>query len=204
MRTRLWGLWLVVGLAPLAAAQTPQGTGFTYQGRLTDGSSPANAAYDFQLTLYDAAAGGAQVGPIVTREDVPVTSGLFTVVLDFGPVFDGRRRFLQIGVRLGTSTGPFTPLAPRQELTPAPATLFSATTPWAGVSGKPAGFADDIDNDSGGTVTSVTAGAGLLGGPITTTGSLSVAFAGPGTAATAARSDHNHDTAYVRNATTPQ
>ena len=205
MRSRLWTLWLAVGLAaPFASAQTPQGTGFTYQGRLTDGPSPANGPYDFRLVLFDAATGGSQVGPILTREDVAVANGLFSIVLDFGPVFDGRRRFLDIGVRPGSSTGAFTSLTPRQELTPAPATLFSATTPWSGVGGKPAGFADDVDDDSGGTVTSVTAGAGLLGGPITTTGSLSVAFAGTGGATTAARSDHNHDAAYVRNTTTPQ
>jgi hypothetical protein len=107
-------------------------------------------------------------------------------------------------VRLGTSTGPFVSLTPRQELTPAPATLFSAATPWAGVGGKPAGFADDIDDDSGGTVTAVAAGPGLLGGPITTSGTLAVAFAGTGAAATAARSDHDHDVVYVRNTTTPQ
>lgn len=199
MRSRVWLLWLAVGLAPAASAQTPQGTGFTYQGRLSDGALPANGAYDFKLTLYDAATGGAQVGPIVTRDDVAVANGLFTIVLDFGPVFDGRRRFLDVGVRPGASTGAFVPLTPRQELTPAPATLFSAATPWGGVSGKPAGFADDVDNDSGGTVTSVTAGPGLAGGPITTSGALSVAFGGPGTAATAARSDHDHDAVYVRN-----
>jgi hypothetical protein len=207
MRSRLWGSWLVLaGLAaaPHAFAQTPQGTGFTYQGRLTDGTAPANGSYDFRLVLFDAATGGTQVGPALTRDDVAVADGLFSIVLDFGPVFDGRRRFLEIGVRPGTATGPFTPLAPRQELTPTPATTFSATAPWSGLSGVPAGFADGVDNDSGGTVTSISAGAGLQGGPITTTGTLSVAFAGNGTAATVARSDHNHDASYVRNATTPQ
>jgi hypothetical protein len=199
-------LWLAFGLAaaPLASAQTSQGTAFTYQGRLMDGAAPANGPYDFRLALFDAAAGGSQIGPALTREDVAVADGLFTTVLDFGPVFDGRRLFLDIGVRPGSSTGAFTSLTPRQELTPAPATVFSASAPWSGVTGKPAGFADGIDNDSGGTVTSVAAGAGLQGGPITSTGSLSVAFAGSGGATTVARSDHNHDAAYVRNATAPQ
>lgn len=48
------------------------------------------------------------------------------------------------------------------------------------------------DVNSGGTVTSVGTGAGLTGGPITTSGTLSVNFAGTGSASTAARSDHGH------------
>lgn len=204
MRWRLWGLWLAVGLASPVDAQAPQGNSFTYQGRLSDDGAPASGAFDFRFALYDAAVGGSQVGPIATRDDVAVTNGLFTIALDFGAVFDGNRRFLDVAVRPGASTGAFVSLTPRQELTPAPATLFSAATPWGGVSGKPAGFADNIDDDSGGTVTSVTAGPGLLGGPITSTGSLAVAFAGTGAAATAARSDHDHDAAYVRNSTAPQ
>ena len=50
-------------------------------------------------------------------------------------------------------------------------------------------------NDTGGTVTSVTAGVGLTGGPITTTGSLAISFGGNGSANSAARSDHFH---YIR------
>ena len=33
------------------------GTAFTYQGRLTDGGSPADGEYDFRFRLYDAASG---------------------------------------------------------------------------------------------------------------------------------------------------
>jgi hypothetical protein len=43
-----------------------------------------------------------------------------------------------------------------------------------------------------GTVTQVTTGAGLVGGPITTSGTLGVNFGGNGTAAMAARADHTH------------
>jgi hypothetical protein len=196
--------WLAVGLASAAHAQTPQGTGFTYQGRLSEGAAPASGAYDFQFVLYDAATGGSQVGPALVREDVAVTSGLFTVVLDFGPVFAGNLRFLDVAVRPGASTGAFVPLTPRQDLTSTPAALFSATVPWGGIGGKPAGFADGVDDDSGGTVTSVGAGPGLMGGPITASGTLAVAFGGTGAATSAARSDHTHDATYVRNGTAPQ
>ena len=51
----------------------------------------------------------------------------------------------------------------------------------------------------GSAVTSVTAGNGLVGtpNPIVSTGTLSVDFAGTGTATTASRSDHHHDGSYL-------
>jgi len=52
--------------------------------------------------------------------------------------------------------------------------------------------------DAGGTVTAVTGGEGLTGGTITTSGTLAVAFAGAGSAASVARSDHDHDLTYLR------
>jgi hypothetical protein len=104
------------GIGALAATDS----GFTYQGRLTDGGSAANGQYDFQFILYNAAVGGSQVGPIVTRGDVAVSNGLFSVTLDFGKVFNGTAYYLDIGVRPGSSTGAYTLLQPRQALTPAP------------------------------------------------------------------------------------
>lgn len=87
--------------------QAAIGPGFTYQGRLTDSGNPANGVYDLQFILYDAATGGAQVGPIVTSDDVTVANGLFTVNLDFGNVYNGTSLFLDIAVRPGASTGTF-------------------------------------------------------------------------------------------------
>src|SRR5512134_442357 len=82
-RRRLACVPLVLTMAGFAGAQ-PVGTAFTHQGRLTDGGTPANGPYDFRCILYDAAAGGSQVGPIVALEDVSVGGGLFTIALDFG------------------------------------------------------------------------------------------------------------------------
>jgi hypothetical protein len=185
---------LLLGVLAAAGAASAQaiGTAFTYQGQLLDSGSPANGSYDFQLVLYDVAIGGSQVGPIVTRDDVAVGGGLFTVALDFGTVFNGAKRFLEIGVRPGASGGGYTVVGPRQELTPAPNTLYSSTAPWSGLGGVPAGFADGIDNDSGGDVTGVAAGTGLTGGGTAGDLTLNVSFAGDGSAPTAARSDHDH------------
>jgi FtsZ-binding cell division protein ZapB len=106
------------------APQAQVGTAFTYQGRLTDGGSPANGEYDFRFTLYDAATAGNQVGSWVSKENVTVTDGLFTVELDFGSgIFTGEARYLEIGVRPGDSGAVHTTLSPRQELTPAPYAL---------------------------------------------------------------------------------
>jgi hypothetical protein len=202
-------LLCVLAAAPVPVlALTPAGTTLTYQGRLTDGGTPANGAYDLQFILYTALAGGSQVGPIVTGEDVSVTNGLFTVRLDFGAsAFTGEARWLEVGTRPGASTGPFSMLSPRQELTASPNALFSQKTPWTGIAEIPAGFADgtdddvlgglscassqipkwngtawicaaDVDTNSGGTVQSVATGAGLAGGPISVTGTVSVATGG--------------------------
>jgi hypothetical protein len=210
------GLTALVAIAATSSGRAaPVGTAFTYQGRLADGGSPASGTWDFQFTLHDAAAGGGQVGPVVTRDDVTVSGGVFTVALDFGAVFDGNARFLEIGVRDGAGGGAYTMLSPRQELPPAPHALWSAATGDPGVQRRtvaptcPAGqylrsiaangmptCAPDVDTNAGGTVTSVTAGPGLTGGTITLSGTIAVSFAGTGSASTVARSDHDHDAAY--------
>jgi hypothetical protein len=168
---------LVLGLALLAAGAAlaqPVGTAFTYQGRLADAGAPASGPYDLSFALYDAESGGGQVGTTVAMEDVLVSEGLFTLSLDFGAgAFDGDKRWLEIGVRPGASTGAFTTLGQRQELTPTPNAINSTTSqtattaasvPWSGVSGVPAGFADGVDDIGDGDITGVAAGLGLSGG----------------------------------------
>lgn len=191
---------LVLGAALLAApatAQTPLGTAFTYQGRLMDGGNPADGSYDLRFTLHDAPVGTAPIAPSVALEDVPVAGGLFTVTLDFGAAaFAGNASWLEVGVRPGASAGAYTTVGARQALTAAPNALFSVASrnaPWTGITAKPPGFADDVDNDSGGDITGVTAGAGLTGGGATGSVAVAVDFAGSsGAAATVARSDHHH------------
>ena len=134
-------------------------------------------------------------------------------------MFAGNKRWLELRVRPGASTGAYTTLGGRQELTPGPNAVFSANAPWTGIAGKPAGFADDTDNDalgaltcpngqiakrvggvwacaddsdSGGDITAVTAGTGLTGGGTSGAVRVGVNLAGSGSANTIARSDHDH------------
>jgi hypothetical protein len=107
------------GLSSAATAQSPVGNAFTYQGRLDDSGVPANGLYDFQFQLAPAAS-GSFMGASVNVDDVNVVNGLFTVKLNFGAAFYGDARFIEARVRPGASVGLYTPLAPRQELTPAP------------------------------------------------------------------------------------
>ncbi len=56
---------------------------------------------------------------------------------------------------------------------------------------------DDIgQGGGGGDITAVLPGEGLVGGALSGTATLTVAFSGSGVATTAARSDHNHDGTY--------
>jgi len=100
-----------------------QSSSFTYQGRLTDGGTPADGPYDLQFKLYDGS-GNPQGSPnTVTRPGVLVTSGVFTVQLDFGTSgFPGADRFLDIAVKKPTDSS-FVPLNPRQALTSTPYSL---------------------------------------------------------------------------------
>jgi predicted regulator of Ras-like GTPase activity (Roadblock/LC7/MglB family) len=176
-------------LAGNASAQ-PLGTAFTYQGQLTESGQAAAGLYDLQVCLFDSLANPLPIACAPDFGDVPVDAGVFTLALDFGAApFAGEQRFLELRVRPGASTGGDTILAPRQLVRPTPEALRSAVSsaaPWSGLTGVPAGFADGIDNDSRGTVTSITAGTGLAGGVITGSGTIGIANGGVGTAQIAA------------------
>jgi len=105
-----------------------QGTAFLYQGRLSDGGSPANGKYDLRFTIYDAGTNGNAVSVILTNSATVVTNGLFTVNLDFGQgIFTGLDRWLDIGVRTNGSVSAFTLLVPRQHFTAVPYAIFANT-----------------------------------------------------------------------------
>jgi len=152
------------------AIAAPMGTAFTYQGKLNVGTNAANGVYDFSFALYDAASGGTQKGSTLAVNAVPVTNGLFTVLLDFGNVFPAEARWLDISLKV-TGAGTYTPLTSRQQLTPTPYAVMAngaslainasnvlGTVPAAQLSG-PVGNGQ-LANSS----LTVTAGTGLSGG----------------------------------------
>ena len=95
--------------------------------------------------------------PITTT--VSVADGLFTVGLDFGRyAFDGNGRWLDIQVDCGSG---FTPLTPRQSITPAPYALFAGNTNPTLPGPGAAATADSADNV--GYYRSITIGADGLG-----------------------------------------
>ena len=156
--------------APLAA-QTPVGTAFSFQGRLTEAGSAANGLYDLQFTLYDASSAGSPIGAPVGQDDVTVSGGVFNVLIDFGAsAFNGDARWLEVAVRPGASTGAYTTIAPRQRLSPTPYALEALR-----FGGKPASdyalqtSVDSLESDVA-TLQTALASAPTLSGTQTFTG----------------------------------
>jgi len=112
----------------LATAAHGQSHTFTYQGKLTDSSLPANGTYDFQFILLTGSP-LTQVGPTLLRPGTAVTSGIFTVQLDFStgpgnPFLTGADMVLQIGVKKPADVA-FTVLTPNQPVTSEPYAIRS-------------------------------------------------------------------------------
>jgi hypothetical protein len=126
-------LLAVMALFLLNTAAFAQPTAFTYQGSLTDGGQAVSGPHDLRFRLMDAASGGGQVGVTLCREDVAVTGGFFSVVLDFGPQFGTPApRFLEVDVRpdIGqpcTDVFGYVALGPRQLVTATPLAIHAQT-----------------------------------------------------------------------------
>lgn len=110
----------ILGLPGLVRGQQPLSTAFTVQGHLDVAGSSGNGPHDFRCRLFADASSGAQIGGNVDLNDVVVDRGTFTLAPNFGDVFTNTRLWLEIAVRDGASTGGYTTLSPRMELTPAP------------------------------------------------------------------------------------
>lgn len=112
------------------AADTPVGSGFTYQGRLKQAGTPYTGAADMRFRLWDSyGAGGTQIGSTLFSTNIMIDEGLFTVDLDFGiGAFTGAERWLEIAIRTPhdpSDTASYTKLDPRQPLMPAPFALYA-------------------------------------------------------------------------------
>ncbi len=120
MRNRL--LLGVVLLLVSGAASLAQTTAFTYQGKLADSGAPVTGNCDFEFRLFDTPNIGLQQGATLTLMNVAVSTGIFTVQLDFGvcpTCFNGAARFLEVAVK-PSGGGSFATLSPRQPITSTP------------------------------------------------------------------------------------
>jgi uncharacterized repeat protein (TIGR03803 family) len=102
-----------------------QGTAFSYQGRLNDGSGPANGFYDIRFMILDAPTNGNLISGPLTNSSTGITNGLFAATLDFGSnVFTGPDRWLQLDVRTNGGNA-FTTLLPLQLIQPIPYAIMA-------------------------------------------------------------------------------
>lgn len=153
-----------VALALFAAVASPhpavaQGTAFTYQGRLNDSGAPAHGTYDFRFRIALDSGGNNLIGSPVLANDVSVTNGLFTSVLDFGAgIFAGSNCWLQVEVR--TNGGSYAVLHPLQTVTPAPYAVFAENVGSGGLAAGTYGNAVTLNNAANSFTGN---GAGLTG-----------------------------------------
>jgi hypothetical protein len=148
-------LALAAGLATSVQA-APVTDEFTYQGELVNAGTPANGSFDFRFRLYDAAAGGVQVGAQIIRT-ATCTDGKFTTTLQFPGVFNGTALWLEIDAAPAGS-GSWTTLGPRQALTVTPNAAFSMLAASAQnaqlLGGQNGGFYTNASNLNAGTLPS--------------------------------------------------
>lgn len=144
---------------PVAIGQVPMGEAVGFQGHLLKLGSPVTDVCSFEFALWDAASAGNQIGPTLA-DDIDVSDGFFATALDFGSVFNGDARWLEVVVQCASDVSPRT-LTPRQELLPIPYAIYAED------SGAGPG--------AGGDITGVAAGLGLTGGG--TAGDVSLALA---------------------------
>lgn len=109
---------------------------FTYQGRLVLSGVPVDGTADIVISLWDAVAGGTEIGSQNQFLAIQVTDGLFSVELDFGAsAFAGDARWLQIEVRSPAGVGTWIGLSPRQEINAVPYALHALNGGGGGGSG---------------------------------------------------------------------
>lgn len=160
----------------------------SYQGVLTDNAGvPQNGTFTMTFGLYTTPTGGSPLWS-ETQNTVQVTNGIFNVLLGsntpINVAFDVPY-YLAVSVQ-GTA------LLPRIELASSGYSFntariqgrsVSSSSPssgqvlkWTGSEWAPG--TDETGSGGGGTVTQVNTGSGLTGGPITTSGTISIASSG--------------------------
>ncbi|MFQ3610012.1 MAG: hypothetical protein SNJ72_00810, partial [Fimbriimonadales bacterium] len=118
----LWHIGMI-GCLALWLASSLVAQPFTYQGMLKQNGQPVNGTVVMTFRLYNASTGGNHISSIT--QNVSVQNGLFTVSLDFGAVWTGADRYLEIQV--GSTT-----LGPRVKVTATPYAINAlySLKPW--------------------------------------------------------------------------
>jgi hypothetical protein len=111
----------------LSSGTIAQTTAFNFQGRLNDGTLPANGRYDLQFKLFPAITGGSQAGPMVDRPNLQLINGVFSTTLDFGSAVFLGDRFLEISVRPNGSPNAYVVLGARQQIMSVPFAVRAAS-----------------------------------------------------------------------------
>jgi hypothetical protein len=153
----------VLAAGHLAWAASPMGTGFNFQGYLTDNNKKAlTGQYDIQFQLFDVSSGNSA---LATSAQAPVTvnNGLFSTVVDFQNFkFDGNAYWIEVGFRVNGDSNPYQIQSPRIQVRPVPYALYAGTAGTAvtanGVQASSVGTTELQDN-------SVTAGK-IAGGQV--------------------------------------
>ena len=153
---RICSLLAILAVVAVPAWADPMGTTITYQGQLRDGGLPASGLYNIMFRVFDSPTSPTTIGGLSVGS-LPVVNGLFSVDLDFGSLFTGTARWIEIRVQpLGAAE--WTILSPRQMLNPVPyAVCASAVVPGAVTSTMLASEAESLAKVSGGTLQSVPA-----------------------------------------------
>ncbi len=134
---------LVSSLSATPAHAQPQS--FTYQGELRDGSNLAQGSHDLRFEILDE---GERVLQVLCADDVPVTDGRFTVLLDPGEEFAGLlrdARTIRVLVRPDTglacdNDADFVALSPTQPFTRSPLATRAAVADRADSASSLSGF----------------------------------------------------------------
>jgi hypothetical protein len=128
LRSLALAVGLISTLSFSPATTYAQGTAFTYQGRLNDGSNPANGNYDLRFTVFPTSGIGSAIAGPLTNTATLLSNGLFTVTLDFGVgSFTGQNLWLEIAARTNGGSSGFATLSPRQRVTPVPYSIGASS-----------------------------------------------------------------------------
>ena len=103
---------------------TSASTGFTYQGKLDNGGTPATGSYDMRFQLTNGL-GGAAIASEYNVLSVPVTQGVFTVRIPIDPttIYNSTiDPYLRISVR-PAGFGAYVTLSPAQRISQVPTAM---------------------------------------------------------------------------------